>query len=100
MVDVRPEDPVERAGREAVEGELELQRRHVPALEPAVEGPRPEWVAPESAERSARLRPWNAVDRDPSAALQPADRASGRGARDAVDRAFIEPVVAQRAPQR
>jgi hypothetical protein len=80
MVDVGAEDPVERAGGETVEGELELQRRHVPALDPAVEGSRPERMTREAAERPARLWPWNAVDRDPSVALQPAYRASGRRA--------------------
>jgi hypothetical protein len=99
-VNVRAEDPVEGAARKPVDRELELERRHVPAGEPAVERPRPQAVPREPAERPARLRPRDAVDGDPGVSLEPADRASRRAAANAVDGASIEPVCAQRDLQR
>ena len=79
-----------------MESELELQRGHVPAGEPPAERPRSEPMSRETAERSPRLRPRDAVDADPGMPLQPANRARGGGAANAVDRAGVEPVGAER----
>ena len=94
-VDVRAEDPVEGARRKAVLGELELERRDVPAGVAEIEAAAAEPVAAKRPRARARLRADDAVDGDVRALLEAADRLCGRRAGDAVDRALVEPMRAQ-----
>src|SRR5204862_7912030 len=86
---------VERPGRKAVLGELELQRRDVPAGLPEPERAAAEPVAREAAQRAACLGADDAVDREAGVRLQPPDRLLRRRAREPVDRARIEPARVQ-----
>jgi hypothetical protein len=99
-VDVRAEDAVEVPRREAVLGELELQRGDVPARVPEVEVPAAEAVPGEAAERAACLRAHDAVDLDPRTGLEFADRLLRCRAGDAVDRPLVEPARVQPDLQR
>src|SRR5436189_139841 len=89
-VRVRPEDSVEGPGREAVPGELELERGDVPPVVPALEHARREAVAREAPERAACLGAGDAVHGDPGAALEEPYGPSRPGAQDAVDRPGVE----------
>ena len=95
-VGVRAEAAVERAGREAVGGEQELQRRDIPAAGAERQRPAPEPRAPAAAERAARARADHAVDGEAAAALELLHRGDGRRARHAVDAAGVEAAGAQR----
>src|SRR5207253_10889394 len=76
-VDVPSKDPVERPRGEAVLGEPELERRHVPAGPADPEGAGAETVAGEAAEGTAGLRADHPVDPDAGASLEPPDRLRG-----------------------
>jgi hypothetical protein len=92
---VGPEDPVEGARGEAVLGQLELERGHVPTCLTDQQWPAAQGVPREAAERPPRLRTDDAVDGDASVDLEAADRLRGRRALDPVDRAGIEPTRVQ-----
>ena len=95
-VGVGAEAAVDAAGREAVGGEQELQRRHVPAAGPQRQRPAAEPRPPAAAERAPRARPGDAVGRQPAAALQPPDGGGRRRPGDAVHAAGVEAAGAQR----
>ena len=50
--------------------------------------------------RQARVRPDDAVGREPVAALEPEDRPLGRGAAEPVDRALVDPALVERDLER
>ena len=97
---VLAEVAVEGAGREASHGEAELQRRDVPALHAGLERPRSQAGATELAERPSGLGPDDPVDRDLRADLDRAHGVLGLRADQPVDRAVVDAVRAQRNLER
>ena len=93
---VRTQVPVERAGGEAVPGEQELELSDVPAKGPTGECPAPEAMPPVAAERRARARTDDTVDRQPVPALERLHRSGRVRTRHAVDRPDVEQARLQR----
>ena len=93
-------DAVERSRWKAVLGEQELERRDVPALDALPQQPAAEPVPAEAPERPAGVRPDDAVGCEPVAALEPEDRALGRGAAEPVDRALVDAALVERDLER
>ena len=94
-VGARAEAAVDRAGREAVAREQELQPRDIPAARPRGQRPAAEPRTPAAAERAARPRAGDAVDGEAAAALHAADGRPGRRAGDAVHAARVDALRAQ-----
>jgi hypothetical protein len=99
-LDPRPEHTVERAGREAVPCELELQGGNVPAEGSTVQYPAADPVTAEPSERSPGLRAGDAVGLEARAALEAPDRRPRLGPGHAVDRSPVDPFRAQRRLER
>jgi hypothetical protein len=91
---------VERAGREAVDREQPLQRRDVPAARIGVDHARAEPVAAPPAQRAARARPGDPVHDKSAPGLKPPHSFPRRRSADAVDRAAVQPLRAQRDLER
>ena len=94
-VRMRAEVSVEGPGREAVPGQLELERGDVPAPVAVVDHAVAEAVPRVASERPLRLRAGDPVDCDSRPALERAYGTPGPGAHDAVDRASVKPARLQ-----
>ena len=99
-VGARAEPAVHRAGREAVAAEQELQLGDVPPALPGVQRAAAQRRPPAPAERPPRPRPGDAVGDEPAARLEAAHGGARLRPADAVDRARVDALRAQRHLER